>query len=125
MWADPDRLDQIFVNLIENALRHGAGTVTVSVMRTAAAGTGRRHAAATPDVCGVADEGDGIRDRAPDLASSAASGTARRRGGTGLGLYIVRGLVEAHGGTHQRRSRAAGGADFRLTLPSGAPEHVL
>ena len=47
------------------------------------------------------------------------------RGGTVLGLYVVRGLVEAHGGKISVGRAKAGGAEFRLPLPAGAPEHVL
>jgi hypothetical protein len=45
-----------------------------------------------------------------------------RRGGTGLGLYIVRGLVEAHGGEVSVGQAPGGGAHFVFTLPAGTPE---
>ena len=45
-----------------------------------------------------------------------------RRGGTGLGLYIVKGLVEAHGGSITVSRAASGGAEFRFALPLGTPE---
>ena len=48
-----------------------------------------------------------------------------RRGSTGLGLYIVRGLVEAHGGRVNVGRGPGGGAEFWFRLPSGAPEHLL
>ncbi|WP_137017192.1 sensor histidine kinase, partial [Streptomyces albus] len=44
-----------------------------------------------------------------------------RRGGTGLGLYIVKGIVEAHGGVITVNRAPAGGARFRFILPVGAP----
>jgi len=47
-----------------------------------------------------------------------------RGGGTGLGLYVVRGLVEAHDGKVCVGQAASGGAEFRFTLPAGAPEGV-
>ena len=56
-WADPDRLDQILANLMENAVRHGEGMVSLEVMRD------RRTAPTRPLVVTVADEGEGI---APD-----------------------------------------------------------
>ena len=45
---------------------------------------------------------------------------AKRRSGAGLGLYIVKGLVEAHGGTITVQRAPEGGAEFRFTMPAGA-----
>jgi len=110
-WLDPDKVDQILGNLVENAVRHGAGTVTVVV----------EPAAGTDAVTVfVRDEGEGI---APDLASRVFRQfwRGKRRGGTGLGLYIVKGLVEAHGGTISVGRAPGGGAEFRFTMPAGTP----
>jgi len=46
----------------------------------------------------------------------------KRRGGTGLGLYIVKGLVEAHGGTITVARAPGGGAEFRFIMPAGTPD---
>ena len=110
-WLDPDKVDQILGNLVENAVRHGAGTVTVVV---------EPAAGADAVTVSVQDEGEGI---APDLASRVFRQFWRghRRGGTGLGLYIVKGLVEAHGGTISVGRAPGGGAEFRFTMPAGAP----
>ena len=110
-WLDPDKVDQILANLVENAVRHGAGTVTV-VVEPAAGG----DAVAVS----VQDEGEGI---APDLASRVFRQfwRGKRRGGTGLGLYIVKGLVEAHAGTITVGRAPGGGAEFRFTMPAGTP----
>jgi signal transduction histidine kinase len=116
IWADPDRLEQILGNLIENALRHGEGRVHVSVR---------------PDVEGdhagvevvVEDEGEGIPAEHLGLVFTKFWRGARR-GGTGLGLYVVRGLVEAHDGRMGVGRSEHGGAAFRFTLPAGAPEHM-
>ena len=115
-WADPDRLDQILANLMENAVRHGDGTVSMSVMPTA--DNGEKAIAVT-----VSDQGEGI---APENYSLVFTRFwhGSRRGGTGLGLYVVRGLVEAHGGHISVGTAPTGGAQFRFTLPSGAPEHL-
>ena len=114
MWLDPDKIDQILGNLIENALRHGAGTVTIVV--EAALGIGPGGGAAVS----VRDQGEGI---SPELAPRVFRQfwRAKRRGGTGLGLYIVKGLVEAHGGTISVYPAPGGGAEFRFTLPAGTP----
>ncbi|MGH8889351.1 MAG: ATP-binding protein [Acidothermaceae bacterium] len=112
MWADPDKLDQVLANLVDNAIRHGAGHVSLGVEST---GEG---AAIT-----VADEGEGV---APDIRGLVFRRfwRAGRRGGTGLGLYIVKGLVEAHGGEVAVTEAPSGGALFRIALPTGTPPFV-
>jgi signal transduction histidine kinase len=112
MWADADRLEQIFFNLIENALRHGAGLVTVTL---------DRHEEWV--VVRVDDEGDGI----PPSDREKIFGRfwhGPSNASTGLGLYVVRGLVEAHGGTVAVEGNEAGGARFTVRLPSGLPDMV-
>ncbi len=115
MWLDPDKIDQILGNLIENALRHGDGTVTIEVQAAPGAGPGGGACVS------VRDQGEGI---APEYAPRVFRQfwRAKRRGGTGLGLYIVKGLVEAHGGTITVQTAPGGGAEFRFTLPAGAPD---
>jgi len=114
MWLDPDKVDQILGNLLENAVRHGAGTVTIVVEADT-------HKEGT--VVSVRDEGEGIPPEAAQrVFRQFWRGHGQRRGGTGLGLYIVKGLVEAHGGTIAVRRAPSGGAEFRFTLPAGAPD---
>ncbi len=113
-WLDADKIFQILANLIENAVRHGAGTVTIMVEPTG-----------TEDAPGVAvsvrDQGQGI---APELAPRVFRQfwRVKRRGGAGLGLFIVKGLVEAHGGTIAVHQAPGGGAEFRFIMPAGTPE---
>jgi signal transduction histidine kinase len=107
-------------------VRHGDGTVTVGIMKDGSGANGATpRSGDAPNVCvSVADEGEGVSDEhLPFVFNRFWHGT--RRGSTGLGLYIVRGLVEAHGGSITVGRAPSGGADFRFTLPSGAPEHVL
>ena len=112
MWLDPDKIEQVVGNLIENALRHGAGTVRVGIGPD---GTGA--------VLTVEDEGEGVPEEiAARIFSKFFRGKARR-GGTGLGLYIVKGLVEAHGGSVSVHRSPAGGAGFRVRLPAGTPTY--
>jgi signal transduction histidine kinase len=117
MWVDPDKFQQIVGNLVENALRHGDGTITVS-LRPAEV-KGERGAAVS-----VADEGTGI---AVEVLSRIFVRFWRgdRQSGTGLGLYIVKGLVEAHGGSIEVSNGPCGGAVFRFVLPAGTPEAFL
>jgi signal transduction histidine kinase len=113
-WLDADKIDQILGNLIENAVRHGAGTVTTMVEPL-------RGAGAPGIAVSVRDQGAGI---APELAPRVFRQfwRAKRRGGAGLGLFIVKGLVEAHGGTISVYQAPGGGAEFRFTMPAGTPE---
>jgi signal transduction histidine kinase len=114
-WLDADKIDQILANLIENAVRHGAGTVT-TVIESAPVYDGPGVAVA------VRDEGPGI---APEFAPRVFRQfwRAKRRGGAGLGLFIVKGLVEAHGGSISVSQAPGGGAEFRFTMPAGVPDH--
>ena len=125
-WLDADKIDQILGNLVENAVRHGAGIVTIVVEP---AHLDDEQAAGEPHAVAVSvrDQGEGI---APDVAlrvfrqfwRGKPRGGSRRGqhgGGTGLGLYIVKGLVEAHGGTIGVRRAPGGGAEFRFIVPAG------
>jgi len=86
-------------------------TVTVAPAMVA----GERGAEVT-----VTDEGPGIDpDVQPRIFGRFWRGS--RRGGTGLGLYITKGLVEAHGGAIESGRAPGGGALFRFTLPAGTP----
>jgi PAS domain S-box-containing protein len=135
-WLDADKIDQILGNLVENAVRHGAGIVTIVVEPTRLEGEDGSEddpaalpafAAAAAVAVSVRDQGEGISpDVAPRVFRQFWRGKPRggsRRGqhggGTGLGLYIVKGLVEAHGGTICVRRAPGGGAEFRFTVPAG------
>ncbi len=94
-----------------------SATVTVC-LRPADVG-GRPGAAVT-----VADEGTGIPD-AVLTRIFVRFWRGDRQSGTGLGLYIVMGLVEAHGGHIEVANGEHGGAVFRFDLPAGTPEAFL
>ena len=112
IWADPDKIDQVIGNLVENALRHGDGTVTITINPY------QDGAEVT-----VEDQGIGIP---PDTAARVFTRFWRgnKGRGTGLGLYIVKGLVEAHGGSVEVGSAEGGGARFRFVLPAGTPPYA-
>jgi signal transduction histidine kinase/ActR/RegA family two-component response regulator len=111
--GDAGRLQQVFVNLLSNAIKFTPenGRVHVSIKR---AGSNLEVA--------VEDTGEGISpDFLPhvfDRFRQADSGTTRRQTGLGLGLAIVRQLVELHGGTVRADSSGPGkGATFTVRLP--------
>ena len=116
MWLDPDKVDQVISNLVENALKYGAGTVTVDLTGTPAGA----------EVI-VRDEGEGIPDEllARVFTKFWRRADGGRRQGTGLGLFITKGLIEAHGGEITVGRTAAGGAEFRFTLPAGSPSYEV
>ncbi|MFD8568082.1 ATP-binding protein [Streptomyces sp. NPDC059639] len=112
LWADPDKVDQVLSNLLENAVRHGEGTVTIDI-EPAPAGTSVT----------VSDEGPGIPEESMNRVFT-RFWRGSKRGGTGLGLYIVKGIVEAHGGTITVGRAPGGGARFRFTLPVATPAYL-
>lgn len=112
LWADPDKIDQILGNLLENAVRHGEGTVTIGVSP---------HEKGTAVT--VTDEGPGIPEESMGRVFT-RFWRGSKRGGTGLGLYIVKGIVEAHGGTITVGRGPGGGAEFRFILPVSAPAYL-
>lgn len=118
VWADADRLDQILANLLENALRHGAGLVRIETAEAPPDENGTPFVAVT-----VSDEGEGIDPELYPLVFE-KFWHGSDRGSTGLGLYLVKGLVEAHGGAVTIDRAPGGGALFRVTLPA-APSRAL
>ncbi|KAA1424192.1 sensor histidine kinase [Nocardioides antri] len=106
--ADPDKVIQVMTNLVENAVRHGDGDVDVEVALDPT----------DPSLVAVAvvDRGEGIP---PELRQRVFTKfwTASSGGGSGLGLYIVNGLVKAHGGTVTIDDRPGGGAVVTTTWP--------
>jgi two-component system sensor histidine kinase BaeS len=105
-YADPDRLSQIVINLVSNALKavEKGGTVTISAA----------HADSTA-ILEVRDTGRGIKEEdLPFIFERFYSGSS---GGLGLGLAIVRELVDAHGGTIGVKSTSGAGSTFSVHLP--------
>jgi two-component system OmpR family sensor kinase len=106
--ADPKRIEQALGNIVDNALVHGSGTVTLWV--GVSGSSVELH---------VTDEGRGFpadfADRAFDRFSRADE--ARRRSGSGLGLAIVHSIAVAHRGAAGVSNAPGGGADVWISLP--------
>jgi signal transduction histidine kinase len=124
MWLDPDKLDQVLHNLIENALRHGDGTITLRVEALDDVGSEQGGSSGPGALVTVSDEGEGIPEETAARVFTKFWRGGARRGGTGLGLFIAKGIVEAHGGTIAAGRSDAGGAEFRFTVPAGAPTYA-
>jgi signal transduction histidine kinase len=106
-----DQLRRVVGNLLDNAVRHAADTVTLSLAETDSAVT-----------LVVTDDGPGIpAERRADVFERfrrVDDARAAGRGGTGLGLAIARDLVERHGGTISVDATYTAGARFVVTLPA-------
>ena len=118
--ADPDRLQQIVWNLLSNSIKFtpAGGVVHLHVGR----------AGANIEIS-VRDDGHGIASEflpfVFDRFRQADAGPRREQGGLGLGLSIVRHLVELHGGTVTAESEGVGrGSTFRVVLPTAAGQPV-
>ncbi|MYQ42236.1 PAS fold [Streptomyces sp. LamerLS-316] len=120
LWADPDKVDQVLGNLLENAVRHGEGTVTIDIAPAPAPGKDDESGTAVT----VSDEGPGIPEESMGRVFT-RFWRGSKRGGTGLGLYIVKGIVEAHGGTISVARGPGGGAEFRFILPVSTPAYLV
>jgi signal transduction histidine kinase len=109
--ADPDRLQQVLTNLLDNALRHSPPGPPVDVSLATVDGEA---------VVAVRDQGPGIApDDAERIFQKFVRGRSTVAGGSGLGLYISRRIVDAHSGRIWVSSAdgAGAGAELSMALP--------
>jgi two-component system phosphate regulon sensor histidine kinase PhoR len=110
VWADPDRLRQVLINLMTNATRYSPQRTTVTITAT------QRD----DDVAvSIKDEGIGIAPEDSDRVFEKFSVIDKPswvQKGTGLGLYITKGIVDAHGGSLGVESEPGKGTTFTFTL---------
>jgi PAS domain S-box-containing protein len=113
--ADPDKIEQVFVNLVDNAVKYSpaGGEITLSLEQL-------QHRVE----CGIHDSGVGIPpEHLPHIFEKfhrVDNRATREVYGTGLGLYVSKSIVEAHGGTIWAESELGKGSTFRFTLPLSA-----
>ncbi len=119
--GDPDQLEQVMQNLLDNARKYGGPRGTVRV-RLEHARPGAPFPARAGVVLSVADQGPGIpRQHLPRLTERfyrVDAGRSRAVGGTGLGLAIVKHIVNRHRGVLHIESEAGKGAKFSVWLPA-------
>ena len=114
IWGDDDRIIQVVTNLVENAARHGFGLKQLHVENTA-------------DPQGVGVE---VHDNGPGIAEEMRQRVFSRfwrsgpGAGSGLGMYIARGIVEQHGGRIDILDSDGGGALIRVWFPINEPESL-
>jgi two-component system sensor histidine kinase KdpD len=117
--VDSVLLEQVLVNLLENAIRYTPSTTPIDI-------TAERTAFAFS--VSVADRGPGIPPGKEKLIfEKFVRGTPERaQSGTGLGLAICKAIIEAHGGWIEARNRGTGGAEFSFSLkmPENPPTLV-
>jgi len=119
VWADPNKINEVLMNLIGNAIKFtpASGTVTVSTSIN-----GKKNVQIS-----VSDTGPGVlpseRKKIFDKFYQIAEVGGAKPKGTGLGLAICKALVELHGGNIWVESEMKSGSTFKFTLPAYAPEH--
>ena len=111
---EADRLTQVLINLLENAVKHGRAGGTIAVSATAAD-------ARTIEIC-VDDDGPGVPPAERELVFTLTGrGTNASARGSGIGLAVVRMVVERASGEIDVLDSPLGGAQFRMRLPFAKP----
>jgi signal transduction histidine kinase len=112
VYADPDRMEEVLTNLVDNAIKYSpkGGRITITGR------AGGDHVEVT-----VADEGIGIPQRELgrvfERFRRGENSQVQKVRGMGLGLYICKSIIEAHGGKIEVSSEAGKGSQFTFTLP--------
>jgi two-component system phosphate regulon sensor histidine kinase PhoR len=111
--ADPNRLEQVLGNLVDNAIKYGreAGRVSVAAQSI---DNGQAEILVQDDGPGIPAE---ALERVFERFYRIDKARSREQGGTGLGLSIVKHIVQSHGGRVWARSESGKGAGFYFTLP--------
>jgi signal transduction histidine kinase len=112
-YVDPTRIEQVLGNLIDNAVKFGTGNPIEIEL----------HADVSAATISVRDHGPGmpLEEQAELFKRYQRGSTAAGVGGLGLGLHVVREIVESHGGTVGVDARPGKGSTFTVTLPLASP----
>lgn len=129
--AEPDRVEAVFTNLLDNAIKYSpaGGTITVRVeVVDAAAELHGRVTVVEQLLVSIRDEGIGIpleeQERIFERFYRLDQATTRHAGGAGLGLYLCRAYVEGMGGSLWVESQPGAGSTFSFTLPIAPSRHA-
>jgi len=114
IWADHDRLEQVFVNLLENALRHNPQGTRVWVKASGDEEGGV--------MVSVSDDGEGLPEEVTRALFEQRQPGHGPSAGAGLGLSIAKGIVDAHDGTIELEPLEQHGTRFSVHLPVGGPD---
>jgi len=116
VWAN-ELLVDVFSNIVENAIKHSRGPVTIDIKRGGMTRSGKNYCTVTID-----DNGPGIPDELKERLFTRFQRGVTRAMGKGLGLYLVKSLVESYGGMVWAEDRVPGdpgkGSRFVVALPS-------
>lgn len=119
VYADPEKIEEVFINLIENAIKFSPDGGTIMILG---------NTSWTDVMVSVADSGIGIQaedgEKLFERFYRADEGSFTSAPGTGLGLYICRSLIEAHGGKISVEGTIGQGACFTFTLPKHETQKV-
>ncbi len=117
VYADPDRIEEVLTNLVDNAIKYSPKGGRIAVAGRAGEGSVRVT---------VSDEGIGIprreMGRVFERFRRGENAQVQKVRGMGLGLYICKSIIEAHGGKIEVSSEAGKGSQFTFTLPLGGSE---
>ena len=103
----PGKINQVFLNLLDNAIGAGATNIWVSV-----------EAVGASLLTTIADDGPGVPAEIAERVFDAFFTTREPGEGTGLGLYLSRNIVAEHDGELTLHRREGGGSEFRVMLPA-------
>lgn len=112
VWADPRRVRQVLNNILENAIKYSTNGGQITVTCEVDQGN---------VIVSISDQGQGIPseylERVFDRFFQVDGASTRKTGGSGLGLSIAKGIIEAHGGRLWAESAEGAGSVFRFSLP--------